>query len=75
MLPPTDAQIEIEQTVHWVFDQRITRYTLGMPRQFDQPTTVAWRGLTDLVRVQRADDESQQYQVISLISTATEPSS
>jgi transglutaminase-like putative cysteine protease len=71
-LPPSDAQLEIEQTVHWVFDQRITRYTLGMPRQFDQPTIVAWRGLTDLARVQRADDESQQYQGISLISTATE---
>jgi transglutaminase-like putative cysteine protease len=71
-LPPTEAQLEIEQTVHWIFDQRITRYTLGMPRQFDQPTTAAWRGLTDLARVQRADDESQQYRVTSRISTATE---
>ena len=52
-LPPVSAQIEIQQTVHWIRDERITRYTMGSPLQFDQPTTVSWRGLTDLVRVQR----------------------
>jgi transglutaminase-like putative cysteine protease len=71
-LPPTAAQQTIQQTVHWIFDERVTRYTLGMPQQFDQPVSVFWRGLTDLSRVQRAPDESSQYQVLSQISTATQ---
>ncbi len=69
-LPPAAAQVELHQTVNWVLDDRITRYTLGLPRQFDQPTTVFWRGLTDLSRVQRAPDESSQYQLISQLATA-----
>ena len=69
-LSPTDAQLELQQTVSWVLDDRITRYTLGLPRQFDQPVTVFWRGLTDFTRVQRGPDESSQYQLASQISTA-----
>lgn len=70
-LPAAAAQLEIQQTVTWVYDERITRYSLGMPRQFDQPVTVYWRGLTDLSRVQRAPDESDQYQLTSQISLAS----
>lgn len=71
-LPPTAAQQTVQQTMHWIFDERVTRYTLGMPQQFDQPVSVFWRGLTDLSRVQRADDESSHYQLISQVSTATQ---
>jgi transglutaminase-like putative cysteine protease len=50
--PELTAQTTVSQRVQWVFDSRVIRYTIGWPQRFDQPTTVAWRGLTDLVRVQ-----------------------
>ncbi|MCB9422275.1 MAG: transglutaminase domain-containing protein [Ardenticatenaceae bacterium] len=70
-LPPDAAQLEIQQTVHWVLDDRIARYSLGFPRQFDQAVTVSWRGLTDLSRVQRVSGETEQYYLLSQISAAT----
>lgn len=51
-LPPWRGQTPYHQTVHWLVDQRVLRYTLGLPLQFDAPVTLRWRGLADLVRVQ-----------------------
>lgn len=70
-LLPAAAQIDVHQTVNWVLDDRLTRYTLGLPQQFDQPVVVFWRGLTDLSHVQRAPGESSQYQIESQLSAAT----
>lgn len=41
----------VTQTVTWVGDSRITRYTLGDPRAFDHDTVAFQRGSDDLVRV------------------------
>jgi transglutaminase-like putative cysteine protease len=68
-LPATIGQSVIEQSVHWLLDERVIRYTLGQPRQFDQDVVASWRGLTDLVRVQ--SDQGSPYRVISQVTTAT----
>lgn len=57
------------QQIDWQKDQRLTRYSLGIPVVFDEEVTLHWRGLNDLVRVQGA---SQQYEITSRISVATE---
>ncbi len=41
----------LKQQVFWQRDKRITRYTIGLPQQFDQDTIAVWRGIDDLVRV------------------------
>ncbi|MCA9934471.1 MAG: transglutaminase domain-containing protein [Ardenticatenaceae bacterium] len=51
-LPPLAEQTQYWQTVYWLLDERVLRYTLGFPLQFDEPVTLHWRGLTDFVRVQ-----------------------
>ncbi|MFQ5421979.1 MAG: hypothetical protein ACE5EY_16650, partial [Anaerolineae bacterium] len=48
---PEVGSTAVRQSVNWLYDQRRLRYTLGMPRQFDDPVTVSWRGLTDFSRV------------------------
>ena len=67
--PAASGQSLIEQSVHWLLDERVIRYTLGQPRQFDQDVVASWRGLTDLVRVQ--SDQGSPYRVISQVTTAT----
>jgi transglutaminase-like putative cysteine protease len=68
-LPAVIGQSVIEQSVHWLLDERVIRYTLGQPRQFDQNVVAFWRGLTDLVRVQ--SDQGSSYRAISQVTTAT----
>ena len=51
-LPPLTASGTVSQTVYWVQDSRLARYSLGLPQQFDQEVEAIWRGQTDLVRVQ-----------------------
>ena len=68
-LQSATEQTKLEQSVHWLLDDRVIRYTLGLPRQFDQEVVVTWRGLNDLVRVQ--SEASTDYHVISQITTAT----
>lgn len=68
-LPALAGQSLLEQSVYWQLDERVIRYTLGQPRQFDQDVVTAWRGLTDLVRVQ--SDQGPAYHAVSQISTAT----
>lgn len=68
-LPAVDEVAIIEQEVNWRFDNRVIRYTLGLPVSFDQPTTTFWRGQTDFVRAASAD--TPRYNAVSRISTAT----
>jgi transglutaminase-like putative cysteine protease len=51
VLPSAAQTVQITQTVSWVFDERAIRYTLGLPFAMDQPMSVRWRGVDDLVRV------------------------
>ncbi|MEZ4595012.1 MAG: transglutaminase-like domain-containing protein, partial [Chloroflexota bacterium] len=67
-LPPVEATATVSQTVHWVLDDRLTRYTLGIPQQFDQPIRAVWRGQTDLVRIY---SDEQPYSALSQLSQAT----
>lgn len=49
---PAEAQVTATQAVYWVLDQRVTRYTMGMPLAFEQDVVTLWRGVEDLSRVQ-----------------------
>ena len=70
-LPTIAEPTTISQTVHWLFDARLIRYTVGQPRQFDQETTSYWRGQTDLARVVRTREEGQVYTAVSRHTNAT----
>ena len=69
-LPAVNEQTQFEQSVHWLLDDRVIRYTVGLPHQFDQDVVATWRGLNDLVRVQSAG--GQVYAVVSQVTTASE---
>ncbi len=66
--PDIIAIAPLTQTVYWLQDQRSTRYSLGRPAQFDQPTRLQWHGRSDLVRVR---GDGNVYQVQSLVSVAS----
>ena len=68
-LPLVTGQTEFEQSIHWLLDNRVIRYTLGQPLRFNQDVVSAWRGLSDLVRVQ--SDTGQEYEAISQVTTAS----
>ena len=70
-LPAIAAPTTISQTVHWLFDARLIRYTMGQPLWFDQETTSYWRGQTDLARVVRIREEGQVYTAVSRHTNAT----
>jgi transglutaminase-like putative cysteine protease len=70
-LPPIADQTTISQTVHWLFDERLIRYTLGQPLRFDQATTARWRGQTDLARVARTSEGAQMYTAVSRHTNAS----
>jgi transglutaminase-like putative cysteine protease len=63
------SQMRIRQNVHWRYDNRSARYTLGYPLQLDHPVTAYWRDRTDLVRVTAR--QQNQYEVLSLFPAAT----
>ncbi|MCP4356486.1 MAG: transglutaminase domain-containing protein [Chloroflexi bacterium] len=66
-VPTAVGQTILNQTVHWQRDNRVIRYTTGLPTRFDHPTIVSWRGLTDLARVRGSGNV---YQATSRLSTA-----
>ena len=67
-LPTFAATATISQTVHWLQDERVVRYTLGLPQQFNQDVESVWRGQSDLVRVQ---GQGATYTALSQLSQAT----
>ncbi|MCA9940635.1 MAG: transglutaminase domain-containing protein [Anaerolineales bacterium] len=69
-IPPISQSTTITQTVAWLFVPRSTRYTLGLPRQFDQPVAAYWRGADDLSQVRGAG--SAPYTALSTASAADE---
>ena len=67
--PSVESSMVIEQAVNWRFDNRVIRYTLGLPLSFDQAVTTAWRGQTDFVRA--VTEDIPRYNAISRVSAAT----
>ena len=67
-LPAVAATTAVSQTVHWRRDQRVARYTLGLPQQFNQDVETIWRGQTDLARVK---GDGPIYTVLSQVSQAS----
>lgn len=67
-LPDVAAFTTLTQTIDWQIDERLTRYSLGLPVQFDHEVTTHWRGTDDLVYVQ---GRTRTYTIVSQISTAT----
>ncbi|MFQ5398298.1 MAG: transglutaminase family protein [Anaerolineae bacterium] len=67
-LPSAQSQVRVSQSVHWLPDERLIRYSLGLPLQFDQAVTTLWREPADLARVQ---GDGMQYQLASRVSRAS----
>ncbi|WP_420644062.1 transglutaminase TgpA family protein [Candidatus Leptofilum sp.] len=68
LLPEVAATATVSQTVHWLQDARLARYTLGLPQQFNQDVNAIWRGQTDLVLT---TGSGQIYTASSRISQAS----
>jgi transglutaminase-like putative cysteine protease len=68
-LPPAESQMLIEQSVNWRYDNRISRYTLGLPLSYSQPVKTYWRGETDFVRA--VTEEGPRYEAVSRVTAAT----
>ncbi len=66
--PPYLATAQLNASVNWVNGSRASRYSLGIPIQFNQETMSFWRGSDDFVRVTGAGNT---YQVQSAVSIAT----
>ena len=69
--PQTDQQVIVQQAVHWLLDNRVVRYSIGLPVQLNQDTITLWRGVDDLVRVQSDGDNS--YEVVSKLPLPVVP--
>ena len=67
-LVPAESTLILDQDIHWRYDNRATRYSLGLPTSFDHETILAWRDPGDLVRVKA--DLVNQYKATSRISSA-----
>jgi transglutaminase-like putative cysteine protease len=67
--PSVEDSMLIEQSVNWRYDNRVIRYTLGLPLSFDQPVTTSWRDQTDFVRA--VTEDIPRYNAISRVSAAT----
>jgi len=67
-LPDVAETLPLLQEVNWLRDQRLVRYTLGEPLQFDHDVLLLWSDLDDLARVQGAETS---YGATTRISIAT----
>ncbi len=68
-LPAAKEVILIEQDVIWRYDNRVVRYTLGLPLRFNQPVVTLWGNDNDFVRA--VSDDIPRYKVTSRVSAAT----
>ena len=69
-LPPAGPVSEIRQSVHWRYDNRIVRYTLGEPLLFDHVVRAYFRG--DDFSHAAAVEQQNTYEAVSRLSAATE---
>jgi transglutaminase-like putative cysteine protease len=67
-LSPAVGQTTFSQSIQWVYDQRVIRYTVGLPLRFDHETTIFWRGLEDFSRAQGLES---MYQATTRFTTAS----
>lgn len=70
-LPAINNSLTLSQTVHWQFDNRLVRYTLGQPLNFAHNVTTHWRGTDDLIRVWGDTNDYQATSRLPLASSAT----
>jgi len=63
-----DQVVTLNQAVDWVFDNRRTRYTVGIPVRFSHDTAVFWRGLTDMIGVQGRNNPPRRYFAASQVA-------
>ena len=68
-LPPASSTVTVTQEVHWLLDNRLARYTLGLPLMIDQPASVRRRGVDDFSRILGQGDIT--YKAVSRISVAS----
>lgn len=66
-LPEVADSIRLVQDINWLRDERLVRYTLGQPLEFNQDVTIRWRGLNDYVRTQGREND---YLVTTQVSVA-----
>lgn len=62
--------VTLVQSVEWLKDRRLTRYTLGTPLQINQEATVFWRGLSDFVRLLTPEPTYEVRTVLPAVSDA-----
>jgi transglutaminase-like putative cysteine protease len=68
LLGPTGAsELQLEQSVRWLLDTRVARYTIGLPVAFDHQVMAFWRGVDDLSRIQ---GDRTQYRATSRLPLA-----
>ncbi|MBE2221058.1 MAG: hypothetical protein IAF02_05930 [Anaerolineae bacterium] len=66
-LPEVADTVQLVQDINWLRDDRLVRYSLGQPVQFNQDVTLLWRGLDDYVRAQGSEND---YRVTTQVSVA-----
>lgn len=65
---PQSKMFTLSQSIQWLHDNRLIRYSLGLPLTFDHRTTVHYRGLNDLARVR---GQGNFYEVTSRLPDVT----
>ncbi|WP_374689181.1 transglutaminase domain-containing protein [Promineifilum sp.] len=58
---PNVQAVELVQEVHWLYDRRATRYTVGRPLVFSHDVFAQWRGTADLVGVRGRNNAPFDY--------------
>ena len=66
---PANSGLVVTQTVHWLLDDRQTRYLFGLPVTLAEPTLITWHGEDDLARIQ--GEGGDWYQAVSVINQRT----
>lgn len=79
MIPPPDMAaltgdqvLILNQAVDWTFDNRRTRYTIGVPVRFSHDAAVFWRGRADMIGVQGRNNPPRRYTAMSQIGLPPE---
>lgn len=66
---PVNSGLVVTQTVHWLLDDRQTRYLYGLPVTLAEDALLTWHGEDDLARVQ--GEGGMTYQAVSVINQRT----
>ena len=67
-LPVVETETRFEQVVHWVYDDRNIRYTIGLPLRLNEESRIYWRGVEDFSRAHAVADTTS-YSATSRLPT------